>query len=272
MCVASGVLWFVASPAASTARSTLAPTSGRARPAIPVILVADGAEKRVLAPFGTVRGLLGYVGIRLRKYDRVAPAPGQALAPGMVVRVTRVDIQVHRETRTVPAPTFYLEDATLLPGTRVVRQRGADRVIERTRRVYLKDGAVTLEKTVDERLASPPRPTVIALAPGAAPEGAVLARRMEATAYEPGPRSCGRWANGLTATGARATKGVVAVDPRVIPLGTWLYIEGYGCALAADVGSAIKGDRIDLCYDTVAECLQFGRREVWVWVLDGEPR
>jgi len=90
---------------------------------------------------------------------------------------------------------------------------------------------------------------------------------MEATAYEPSPISCGPHANGITATGMRAVYGVVAVDPRVIPLGSRLYVEGYGYAIAADTGSAIKGNRIDLFYPTYREAIQFGRRMVRVYLL-----
>ncbi len=84
---------------------------------------------------------------------------------------------------------------------------------------------------------------------------------MKATAYSAG-HGCGY----ITANGSKAQYGVVAVDPRVIPLGTKLYIEGYGEAVAADTGGAIKGDRIDLCYNSNAECIQFGRRDVVVHI------
>ena len=87
---------------------------------------------------------------------------------------------------------------------------------------------------------------------------------MEATAYLPTDGSSA----GITATGIKATYGVVAVDPRVIPLGTKVYIPGYGVALAADTGGAIKGYKIDLCMESYAECMQFGRRNVTVYVLD----
>jgi 3D (Asp-Asp-Asp) domain-containing protein len=70
-----------------------------------------------------------------------------------------------------------------------------------------------------------------------------------------------------TFSGHRAVRGIVAVDPRVIPLGTWLYVEGYGRALASDTGGAIIGNIIDLCFDTVAEAIQHGRRNVRVWIL-----
>ncbi len=71
-----------------------------------------------------------------------------------------------------------------------------------------------------------------------------------------------------TASGMRAQRGVVAVDPRVIPLGTRLYIDGYGYAIAGDTGSAIKGNRIDLCFDTLEETYAFGWRLVTVRILN----
>ena len=70
-----------------------------------------------------------------------------------------------------------------------------------------------------------------------------------------------------TATGIPAVRGVVAVDPRVIPLGTRLYIPGYGHALAADTGRDIIGNRIDLCFDTVREAIVFGRQNIKVYIL-----
>jgi 3D (Asp-Asp-Asp) domain-containing protein len=62
--------------------------------------------------------------------------------------------------------------------------------------------------------------------------------------------------------------GIVAVDPRVIRLGTKLYVEDYGFCVAGDTGGAIKGTRIDLGFDTYSEAIRFGRRTVAVYVLD----
>ena len=72
---------------------------------------------------------------------------------------------------------------------------------------------------------------------------------------------------GITATGIRAERGVVAVDPKVIPLGSKLYIVGYGFALAADTGPSIKGNKIDLYYETLSEARKFGRQNVKVYLL-----
>lgn len=90
---------------------------------------------------------------------------------------------------------------------------------------------------------------------------------MNSSAYEPGPQSCGKYADGYTCNGTKADYGVVAVDTKFIPLGTRLFIEGYGYAVAADRGGAIDGHDIDLCFRTVAECYKWGRKKVKVYIL-----
>jgi 3D (Asp-Asp-Asp) domain-containing protein len=92
---------------------------------------------------------------------------------------------------------------------------------------------------------------------------------MTATAYC-ACKKCTGSGNAVTATGLTAKYGVVAVDPKVIPLGSRVYVEGggyvYGAAIAADTGGAIRGNKIDLCFNTHAEALAFGRRTVKVRV------
>jgi len=78
----------------------------------------------------------------------------------------------------------------------------------------------------------------------------------ESTAYT--------WTGCRTATGVWPSRGTVAVDPRVIPTGSKLWVEGYGEAVAADTGGDIQGQRIDLYMDSEHECLQWGRRKVEV--------
>lgn len=97
-------------------------------------------------------------------------------------------------------------------------------------------------------------------------------RRFEATGYDPGPVSNSRGWVGTTSSGIRARFGVVAVDPRVVPLGTRLYIEGYGPGIAADRGGAIKGMRLDLCFNSTREARAWGRKQVRAWVLDRAPK
>gem|GEM_PF-3207486 len=83
---------------------------------------------------------------------------------------------------------------------------------------------------------------------------------MEATAYT--------WSGSKTASGVWPEVGMVAVDPSVIPLGTQLYVEGYGPAIAADTGGDIKGNRVDLYMDSESECWEFGRRDVRVKIIE----
>lgn len=100
---------------------------------------------------------------------------------------------------------------------------------------------------------------------------------MEATAYDLSYQSTGKRPGdkpyGITASGMKAGPGVVAVDPKVIPLGTKLYIESmdstkdYGYAVAGDTGGAIKGNRIDLFFFSSSDVRRFGRRNVRVKVL-----
>ncbi|MCL4378326.1 MAG: 3D domain-containing protein [Actinobacteria bacterium] len=99
------------------------------------------------------------------------------------------------------------------------------------------------------------------------PEGVILTGewKMVATAYFSG--GGGLNGTGTTYTGLKARKGIIAVDPSVIPLGTKLYVEGYGVAQAADIGGWIKGNRVDLCFESLEECMRYGRRKIYVYLV-----
>ncbi|HIY58104.1 MAG TPA: LysM peptidoglycan-binding domain-containing protein [Candidatus Tetragenococcus pullicola] len=108
----------------------------------------------------------------------------------------------------------------------------------------------TKEKSVDEKESSNQ------------PSGKTIT--MESTAYS------AQEGGTLTATGQDLLSNprAIAVDPSVIPLGTRLYVEGYGEAVAVDTGGAIKGNIIDVHFPTIAECENWGRRQVQVTILD----
>ncbi|MDU5262411.1 MAG: 3D domain-containing protein [Clostridium celatum] len=87
---------------------------------------------------------------------------------------------------------------------------------------------------------------------------------MESTAY---------YGHGITASGLKPVRNpdgisTIAVDPNVIPLGTKVYVSGYGLAIAADTGGAIKGNIIDVFLNTNEECISWGRRNVTVQILE----
>jgi len=85
---------------------------------------------------------------------------------------------------------------------------------------------------------------------------------VHATAYSPEETS------GVTALGTAVRKGIIASDPNVIPMGTKVYIPGYGEAVAEDCGSSIVGNIIDIAFDTHAEAIAFGRQDIEIYILE----
>jgi len=92
---------------------------------------------------------------------------------------------------------------------------------------------------------------------------------MTATAYYPGVESCGEWADGYTYTGDVAGYGCIAIDPKgPLKLGQRVYVEGYGYGVCNDIGGAIKGWKIDVCFDTYEEAIEWGVKLVKVYIMD----
>lgn len=113
--------------------------------------------------------------------------------------------------------------------------------------------------------------TAVEVSRGKSPERYKKVHNIVATAYAPGHEDNGKWGN-LTHIGTLVRPGIIAVDPKVIPLGSRVYIEfsdGRGMhAVAEDTGGAIKGNRIDIAFQTRTEAKQFGIQDVKIYVLD----
>jgi len=180
--------------------------------------------------------------------------------------------RTRREMRRVsPEVRFSLD---LKPGQRKVVSRGWPAVEQVDERVVLWDDVVVQQSIMSVHTVRQGKPDVIVEGTpvtwqqfASAHRVAKLARvyTMEATAYTAWTATA--HPTGRTATGILARYGVVAVDPRVIRLGTHVFVPGYGFAIAADTGGAIVGNRIDLCMESVRDALIFGRRTVKVYVL-----
>jgi 3D (Asp-Asp-Asp) domain-containing protein/LysM repeat protein len=115
--------------------------------------------------------------------------------------------------------------------------------------------------------ASAPAPAESApAAPAAAPSSKEIT--VEATAYTASCEGC----SGITATGINLLENpnqkVISVDPSVIPLGSKVYVEGYGEAIAGDTGGAIKGNKIDVFIPSKQEAIDFGRKQLKVTILN----
>ncbi|NSW82019.1 MAG: peptidoglycan-binding protein [Syntrophothermus sp.] len=109
--------------------------------------------------------------------------------------------------------------------------------------------------------------SVVSSRGGSEPMRYIQVLDMKATGYCPCNQCNYPWGGRPSALGLPLQRGIAAVDPTVIKLGTRLYVEGYGEAIAADTGGAIKGNRIDLCFDTHSEALDWGIQNVKVYVL-----
>lgn len=247
------------------------------RHAVPVDLKLGEQTVRVRVVGETVADALIAAGIDPASNPAVTPSLDAPLTSGMEISAPDMFVRVERESVTLPVTTQTRVDASLPKGKKVVVSQGEPGRVLRVFRVVVTDGIEGPRTLTTERVVAPQRPRVVAVGTGFTPTTAIaVARaaerppttgrkmRVVATGYSAQQPDL----DDRTATGALARHGVIAVDPSVIPLGTKVYVPGYGYAIAADTGGAIDGNRIDLCFNTVAEAIQWGRRSVTIIILD----
>ena len=170
----------------------------------------------------------------------------------------------------IPFETQIVETDELDKGIEQVAQEGSDG-LKKIATVQTVKGGQVVSETTTETVEQEAVPAIIlrgtrenVVQAGSA--GVVeyeYAIHVKATAYSPYDAGC----TGITATGTRAGYGTLAVDPRVIPLGSRVYIPGYGIAIASDTGGAIKGNRIDVCFGTQSECYSWGVKNLTIYIL-----
>ncbi len=248
------------------------------RHSVPVTVDLGGEPVEVDVVGETVADALVAAGADPESHSTVTPALGEPLEAGMTIAAPAVFTRVTQEETTLTPDVEIKRDPTMPKGKRRVIDKGTPGRLLRVYRVLVTGGVEGAPGLSAEKVVSEAEPRVVAVGTGTASASSSGGRdyripappkggrrlRVETTAYS--PREPGL--DFTTATGARAKRGVIAVDPRVIPMGTRVYVPGYGYAVARDTGGAIKGRRIDLCYDTVAECIRWGRRDVTIIVLD----
>ena len=238
-----------------------------------VTVTVDGATKTIYTGDATVDGILRNGGIELHEADLVEPARDTQITEPTNITVTRVTTTQKKQTQAVAYTTETRDASDLEAGKTRVAQKGVNGVEEVTLEYTYHDGkqvacvqlsSSTVKEPVTEIVERGTKQPSVATASGTLSYSRVLT--VEATAYSGG---------GTTASGMAAQVGRIAVDPRVIPLGTRLYITSvdgsswvYGTAVAADTGGAIKGNRIDLYFNSESECIRFGRRSAKVYILN----
>ena len=242
--------------------------------AVPLKLTMDGESRTVETTAATVGAALQGAGVTLDGNVLVTPEPTAPVVAGMEVTVKKVTLVTQVVEESIPFETVRREDGALELGQERLVQSGQNGLRQVTVRKTLEDGQMVKSDVLDTKVVRPPQPKVVAFGTvGQISRGGQTIRfrkalTMTATGYTAGTES-NPWATGYTYLGMKATRGVVAVDPKVIPLRSRLYIEGYGFAIAADIGGAIKGNRIDLCFDTTKEADDYGlRRGIKVYILE----
>ncbi|EAC9069539.1 DUF348 domain-containing protein [Listeria monocytogenes] len=230
-----------------------------------------------------VSDLLAEKNIKLDQDDRVSPAKDSNLKEKMTVEVTYVNSKAEKKNEQVKFETVYKEDDSLNKGVEKVVQEGknGEKVVEykvtfengkEKKRDVIKEN-VTSNKT-DKVVVRGTKEKVVATqvsnssssassSSSSAPSSGGKTYRMESTAYSGG---------GITAYGINLSANpglkVIAVDPRVIPLGSKVWVEGYGEAIAGDTGGVIKGNIVDVYFPNESQCYSWGRRTVTVKVLN----
>ncbi len=211
------------------------------------------------------------------------PSLDAPIADGMSIKVDDVFVRVVEETVEIPFETVAEDDAAKSRGSRTIVTEGVAGKMMRVYRVLVTNGVEGPRALIAEKIVSEPVDEIVAVGTKRSTGYTVASRggtstsastakaptsgtamRVTTTAYAPGVAGVGT----RTATGAKAGFGIAAVDPSVIRLGTRIYVPGYGYAIAADTGGAIKGSRVDLCFNTAAEAFAWGRRTVSITIVD----
>lgn len=228
--------------------------------AVPFTLQADGETKELKALPETVGDALDYHQVKVGQADKVSPALDAPLTAGTDIVINRITQETAEVVETVDFKTKTRGDGNLPAGTvKVVRkgQKGQDKV---TYNITYSDGKEIERKELKRETVEKPVTKIVAKSTRGMIAGAEYIRKFTVKAYS-------YTGGGTTASGTRAREGEIAVDPSVIPLGTRVYVEGYGFATAEDTGGNIKGNTIDVYKSSESACMRWGVRYVTVYIL-----
>lgn len=261
-------------------------------------VIADGKTSTVRLAVGKVSDALSAAKINLGQDDTVSPQSGKSLEDGMNIKVSRVTYAEKTIRETVRYKTVTTENKSMAYGKEKVTQKGVNGEKEVTYRIKYVNGTEsdktvlsekTLKEPVNKKVTVGTKTNASAVSGGYHipsqiswfnPPASIkfdkngrptnYTKIMSGTATAYGPQD-----GTATSTGKKAQPGYVAVDPRVIPYGTKMYIVSadgkynYGYAIAADTGGAARSGRIlvDLFFPSERACYNFGRRQVNIYIL-----
>ncbi|WP_142339218.1 G5 and 3D domain-containing protein [Bacillus sp. AFS055030] len=251
----------------------------------PMVLNDGGVSKKVFTTSTTVADFLEKQNITLNEFDRVEPGAGEMIKQNDTVRVIRVEKVNDVVEEPVDFKVKEQKDSSMLKNESSVISEGVKGLVKRNFELIKENGKVVSKTLVDETLLKEPVDRVVAVGTKSVPSSSALVKSstskssapkssskvkemyVEATAYSPYDAGM----SGITAIGINIRKNpnkkLIAVDPKVIPLGSKVWVEGYGVAIAGDTGGAIKGKRIDILMPTKDDCFDFGRRTVKIRII-----
>ncbi|QAY67471.1 3D domain-containing protein [Paenibacillus protaetiae] len=259
--------------------------------AVKVTVKADGKLSTVYTTDKTVAGAIDDLNINVRDADKVTPALEAQLTGDTQITIVRVDTHITKTEKSLPFNIVKQEDPTLEKGKeKLVRTGQQGIIVEQVEKQY-EDGQLVSKKIIDQVVqknavnqlvaigTKKAAPKVTTLAAASVTKGGLtfnpkkVLKNVTLTAYTADAASTGKEEGhpsfGITASGTKVTEGrTIAVDPDVIPLGWWVYIEGIGFRRAEDTGSAVNGNKIDVYFNSSSYAKKFGRKKGYtVYVL-----
>jgi uncharacterized protein YabE (DUF348 family) len=238
----------------------------------PYTIEVDGRSLFVRSTYSTTLAVMDDAGISLLGHDFTEPGPTETLSAGQTITVHRVIEEVLTEDKPLPFETLWQGTETLEIDQRALLGTGKLGLLRQRTRILKSDGNVMTQLPVGEWLVEDAIDEVIGYGTNIVlrnvdtPEGQLeywRVVRMWATSYtaESAGKPPDHPAYGITASGVQAGKGIIAVDPNIIPFRSKVYIPGYGIAFAGDTGGGVKGLIVDLGYDD-------GQLESWNRFVD----
>lgn len=245
-----------------------------------VTLTADGLSKKILTDKANVTEVINENGIVINENDWADPGFEAPVTDGMNITLRRIDVREETITEAFSGPVEKRTDSSMYRDEKkVVNGTDGERTI--VYKVMYDGDEEVYREVISNKVTKNATPTVITTG---TKDRLIIERTgkkfeyskkltVKATAYDTSLGENGGYSK--TAYGLTPGFGIVAVDPKVIPLGTKLYIESpdggkswsYGYCIAGDTGGAIKGNKVDLCFNTQSECVKFGRRDAVVYIL-----
>lgn len=244
--------------------------------AFPILLQDGTKDMQVWSTSITVANVLENQHIQLGEFDRVEPSLDQKINRNTTVKVIRVEKSEETIEQNTNFAVVKKKDSSLPIGKERVLQEGEGGKVAKTFEVVKENGVevsrnvtkeVTLKESTDQIVVVGTKQPAKAAGPSNNEMVTASEFYVEATAYSPFCEGC----EGVSAGGynyrANPNMALIAVDPRIIPLGTKVWVEGYGYAIAGDTGGAIKGNRIDVLLPTEAAANEWGRKRVKIRIL-----